>query len=148
MSTNDNRLHDTVYNDGFLGKGWAFPPQFKASDKGVMMVADEPDINESLTILLSTNPGERVMHPKFGCGLKAMVFREINLATVAQIKQLIKKAVLFFEPRIVLETINIDEDDALEGRLLIELRYTVITTNSRSNLVYPFYLLEGTLVNI
>lgn len=148
MSANDSSLTDTARNDGFLGKGWGFPPQFNPKGKSAMMVADEPDINESLTILLSTNPGERVMHPKFGCGLKTMVFREINLASVSQIKELIKRAVLFFEPRIVLETIKIDEDNALEGRLLIELVYTVITTNSRSNLVYPFYLLEGTLVNI
>lgn len=133
---------------GFLGKGWAFPPQFNGSDKGAVMVFGEQDIYQSLMILLSTNPGERVMEPKYGCGLKAMVFSEVNLSTVSKIKNLIEKAVLYFEPRITLERVNVSVDEAIEGRLLIELIYTVITTNSRANLVYPYYLLEGTLVDI
>lgn len=148
MATDDGNLAENARNNGFLGVGWGFPPRFEPTNQGAVMVSDEQDINESLTILLSTNPGERVMHPKYGCGLKAMVFREINNATVVQIKELIKRAVLFFEPRITLEKVNVSQDDALEGRLLIELEYIVITTNSRSNLVYPFYLLEGTLVSI
>ena len=62
----------------FLGRGWSFPPRFNPVDRGVEMVAEEEDIQESLRILFSTAPGERVMHPSYGCGLKRMVFEQIS----------------------------------------------------------------------
>ena len=134
-------------DNAFLGTGWSFPPEF-SQNQTIKMVAGEQDINESLTILLSTNPGERVMTPEYGCGIKALVFSEINLGTITQIKAMIKNAILYFEPRIELEQIDIDTNDSLNGKLFITIDYTVIVTNSRSNLVYPFYIMEGTLVDL
>ena len=112
------------------------------------MVADEEDIGESLRILLSTRPGERVMQPDYGCGLHAMVFEAIDESTVTELKDIIERAVLFYEPRITLENIDVDTEDELEGRLKIQLNYTVRTTNTRTNIVYPFYYLEGSQVRI
>jgi len=132
----------------FLGTGWGFPPEFNktSSSISVKMVAGEDDINESLRILIATIPMERVMQPAFGCGLKRLVFESINESTLTLIKDAIQRAVLFFEPRINLESIEIDENQVAEGILLVQLNYTVRTTNSRSNLVYPFYFLEGSNV--
>lgn len=136
-------------SDAFLGKGWGFPPEFYRRDKAVRIVGEEDDIREALKILFSTVPGERVMHPTFGCGLKSMVFEVLNESTVTQMKDLIERAVLFFEHRIDLEYIDVRVADALAGRVEIELIYTIRATNSRSNMVYPFYLLEGTeIVNL
>ncbi|MCJ8271640.1 MAG: GPW/gp25 family protein [Psychrosphaera sp.] len=135
-------------NNAFLGAGGSFPPQFNNPGNGISLVDGELDIKQSLHILLSTHPGERVMNPDYGCGIKAMVFDEINLSTVTQMKSLINKSVLFFEPRINLHSVDIDQRDSLEGTLYITLDYTVITTNSRANLVYPFYIMEGTLVSL
>lgn len=135
-------------DNAFLGRGWSFPPTFDAGHKNIAMVDADQDIKESLGILLSTHPGERVMAPEYGCAIKSMVFDQIDLTTLTEIKSLIEHAVLFYEPRITLEQININTDHASEGRLLIALDYTVITTNSRSNMVYPFYLMEGTLVDV
>lgn len=134
----------------FLGIGWSFPPEFhKFADAfGVKMVEEEEDIRESLKILLSTRPGERVMQPAFGCGLQAMVFDTINESTITEIKDIIERAILFFEPRITLEDIDVGTEDALEGRLNIQLNYCVRKTNTRSNIVYPFYHLEGSQVRI
>ena len=134
----------------FLGIGWSFPPEFhKFADAfGVKMVEEEEDIKESLRILLSTRPGERVMQPSFGCGLRAKVFDTINESTITEIKDIIERAILFFEPRITLEDIDVATEDALEGRLNIQLNYRVRKTNTRSNIVYPFYHLEGSQVHI
>jgi phage baseplate assembly protein W len=134
----------------FLGIGWSFPPEFhKYADAfGVKMVAEEEDISESLRILLSTRPGERVMQPSYGCGLQAMVFETINESTITEIKDIIERAVLFFEPRITLEDIDVSTEDLLEGKLNIQLNYSVRKTNTRSNIVYPFYHLEGSQVRI
>ena len=134
----------------FLGVGWSFPPQFHrhADGLGVKLVMEEDDIAESLRILLSTSPGERLMQPSYGCGLHKMVFETINQSTITRLKDLIERAVLFFEPRITLESIDIDTENVLEGMLKIRLNYTVRKTNSRSNIVYPFYYLEGSQVRV
>ena len=112
------------------------------------MVAEEEDIRESLMILLSTRPGERIMQPAYGCGLHAMVFETVNESTVTEIRDLIERAILFYEPRINLEGVEVEMEDVYEGRLDIRIDYTIRQTNTRSNMVYPFYFIEGTHVRI
>ena len=137
-------------NKAFLGVGWGFPPEFHKHGDAleVKMVAEEEDIGESLRILLSTRPGERVMQPDYGCGLHAMVFETIDESTVTELKDIIDRAILFYEPRITLEDIDVNTEDELDGRLKIQLNYTVRKTNTRSNIVYPFYYLEGSQVRV
>jgi phage baseplate assembly protein W len=135
-------------NNEFLGAGWSFPPEFDHSNQAIKMVSGEQDIIQSLTLILSTPLGERVMAPDFGCAIKLMVFKEINQSTITEMKAMIRKAILFFETRIDLDNININIDNSINGELLIELSYTIISTNTRSNIVYPFYIMEGSLVNL
>lgn len=134
----------------FLGTGWSFPPEFHKHDGEVKLktVTAEEDIRESLTILLSTMPGERVMQPAYGCRLKAMLFENINESTETEIRDVIERAVLFFEPRITLDGVEVEAENLHEGRIDIKLAYTIRTTNTRSNIVYPFYFLEGSQVRL
>lgn len=127
----------------FLGTGWAFSPMFQRATKSAVMVTAEEDIRESLRILLGTAPGERVMHPSYGCGLNRMVFESINESTITEIKDIIQKAILHFEVRITLEDVYVDATNAHDGVLKIGLEYTIRTTNTRSNVVFPFYLDES-----
>ena len=128
----------------FLGTGWAFPPSFDWRSKEAALVSQVEDIEQSLRILLGTVPGERVMQPTFGCGLKRMVFESINDSTATEIKDIVAKAILFFEVRITLHDIDLDWSEIADGLLRLKLDYTVRTTNTRTNMVYPFYLSEGT----
>lgn len=132
------------HDRAFLGRGWSFPPEFDHAAKTVKMVSGEEDIQESLRILLSTVPGERVLQPSYGCGLKRLVFEHVSESTITEIKDLIERAVLFFEPRISLTHIEVDTAPVYEGLIRIRLDYTVRLTNTRTNIVYPFYFLEGT----
>jgi len=132
------------HDRAFLGTGWSFPPEFDRAAKAVKMVSGEEDIQESLGILLETVPGERVLQPSYGCGLKRLVFEHVSESTITEIKDLIERAVLFFEPRISLTHIEVDAGQVYEGLITIRLDYTVRLTNTRSNMVYPFYFLEGT----
>ncbi|MEN8178874.1 MAG: GPW/gp25 family protein [Pseudomonadota bacterium] len=143
-------MSETDTDKRFLGVGWSFPPEFhKYGDKtGVKMVAEEEDIQESLTILLSTRPGERIMQPAYGCGLHDMVFENINETTVTEIRDVIERAILFYEHRINLEGIELDTENVYEGRIDIQLDYTIRKTNTRSNVVYPFYFIEGSHVRV
>lgn len=127
--------------DDFLGRGWAFPPAFSVHG-GVAMVEGEEDVRQSLHILLSTTIGERLLHPRYGCDLRRFVFEPMTTSMRTQIRDLVETAILYFEPRAVLDAVEIEATPA-EGRLVIDVRYRLPTTNTRANLVLPFYLGEG-----
>ncbi len=131
---------------GFLGKGWAFPPAFDAATGEVRMVERETDVLESLRILFQTRPGERIMHPTYGCRLHDLVFEPIDGETEAAAEVAIREAILFFEPRIRLNAVTVDGSDWLEGRMKVEIDYALRETNARHNVVFPFYIGEGTLL--
>lgn len=108
------------------------------------MLEDERDIESSLEILFTTRLGERIMQPTYGCDLQNMVFEAMNLTMKTYMKDLIETAILYHEPRIRLDQIDIDSSNEHEGILHIRLTYTVRTTNSRYNYVFPFYKTEAT----
>lgn len=126
----------------FLGRGWAFPPEFDIVARTVGMVETTEDIHQSLQILFSTALGERVMRPEFGCNLDVFQFEPMNNSFIAYMKDMITKAILLHEPRINLEAVTIRQDLQLEGKLMIEVDYRVRSSNSRNNYVYDFYLKE------
>ena len=126
-------------NNSFLGRGWSFPPEFKRETKAIKMLEGEADIKSSLEILLSTRLGERIMVPNYGCNLDELLFKPLNLTLKTFVIDLIKTAILYHEPRIDVNKIEIDPTNELEGVLLINIEYTIRTTNSRTNMVYPFY---------
>lgn len=128
----------------FLGTGWSFPPAFDKINHRVRMVSDTEDIAESIRIILSTIPGERLMQPKFGCNLRKLVFEKIDTTLIARLNHLIYHALLDFEPRINFLEAEIIDRDELNGILQIQVNYSIILTNTRHNIVFPFYLLEGT----
>ena len=129
-------------NNSFLGTGWSFPPTFEQDTGTVKMVSGEEDIVQSLEIILSTYPAERIMQPDFGCELSQFLFEEISRGTITAIRGIISDALLYHEPRIDVENININESEK-DGLLLISITYRVRATNSRFNLVYPFYINEA-----
>lgn len=131
-------------DQGFLGRGWAFPPCFTGGGVDVEMVAGVPDIHQSLHILLSTRLGERVMREDYGCDLSGLLFEEIDQGLINRITSLVTDAILYHEPRVNLEKIKVAPSETEQGLLLIQIEYTVRSTNSRYNLVYPFYLYEAT----
>jgi len=129
----------------FLGKGWSFPPTFHDyRGQGVEMVENEVDIKQSLEILLGTSLGERLMVPEYGCDLMTYLFDAISTTRVHFLRELIRTAILKYEPRIDLNEIHIDQTDYLEGIIRIKVDYSIIVTNTRFNLVFPYYRVEGT----
>ncbi len=128
----------------FLGRGWSFPPEFNRDQKELIMTTDIEDINNSLAILLSTNLGERVMFPNYGCNLEEMLFKPLTLSLKTEVKQMIKRAILYHEPRINILSIEIDSTNELNGEVLVQIDYEVRNTNTRSNMVFPFYKIEAT----
>ncbi|WP_209328736.1 GPW/gp25 family protein [Lunatimonas salinarum] len=127
----------------FLGKGWSFPPSFDHQAGEVNMLSGEADIKSSLAILLSTKLGERIMQPTFGCQLDELQFSPLNRTTVTYLADLIETAILYHEPRIGVEKINMSESPGDLGVIHIEIDYIIRATNSRKNMVFPFYKVEA-----
>ncbi|MCB9233125.1 MAG: GPW/gp25 family protein [Bacteroidia bacterium] len=137
----------TTEQNNFYGKGWSFPPAFSTLTEMPEMVSNEENIHQSLKTLIGTAQGERVMRPFFGCDLKAMMFREANLSLATEIEMIIESSITEFEPRVKLNRVEVDLDGLLDGRIVISVDYSVKESNSRYNLVYPYYLDEATLLN-
>ena len=125
----------------FLGVGWSFP--LAARDGQAQMVVYEEDVRQAILIILLTNPGERIMRPTFGAGLKAFVFEPVNATTMESIRRQVDEALVDWEPRIDVLGVDVTADPAHSGTVLIDIAYRVRLTNSVGNLVYPFYLGEG-----
>ncbi|WP_425636484.1 GPW/gp25 family protein [Algoriphagus yeomjeoni] len=134
-------------NNSFLGRGWAFPVTFSSESQQVQMAEDEEDIQQSLIILLNTTLGERVMRPDYGANMEDLLFEALNVTTANMIANRIKKAILFHEPRVKTEDIDL-RPDYNEGRIEVLVTYTIIATNNRRNLVYPYLFTEATDIKL
>jgi phage baseplate assembly protein W len=128
----------------FLGRGWKFPVGVNTNTDGRISLSEyEWDIKEAIWIILSTSKGERVMRPDFGCGIHDFMFASLNSANLTRIENSVREALAKWEPRIELINVTLNTEKVDEGRLMISIEYKVRTTNTRFNLVYPFYLKEG-----
>jgi hypothetical protein len=127
----------------FLGTGWGFPPAFGPGGGELVTVSGVEDVHQSLAILFATRAGERPMQESYGCSLDEVLFEEIDHALVNRITSSIHDAVLRHEPRIRLVDIDVSPDPTEAGKLIIRLDYIVLGTNSRYNMVFPFYLNEA-----
>jgi phage baseplate assembly protein W len=125
-----------------LGKGWRFPLQL--DEQGEVVYAEgEESIQEAIWIILSTAFGERLMHPDFGCGIHDLLFEPNNTSTAGLARFYVEDALQRWEPRIELEGVEVQADPGMPGLLLISVAYRIRSTDSRFNLVYPFYLTRG-----
>ncbi|HSB71329.1 MAG TPA: GPW/gp25 family protein [Candidatus Methylomirabilis sp.] len=123
----------------FLGVGWKFP--VRLSEQGEFTLSRyEEDIRESIWIILSTAPGERLMRPDFGCGIHEFVFAPNTTRTAGLVRQKVEEALNRWEPRIEVQEVRVEADPDSPVVLLIHIAYRVRATDSRFNLVYPFYL--------
>jgi phage baseplate assembly protein W len=135
-------------NQSFLGTGWGFPPAFTKGGANVALVSGNDDIEQSLQILLSTRLGERVMRDDFGCDLHDLLFEEIDQGLLNNITRMVTDAILYYEPRINLDNLDVSESASQPGLLFISITYTVRNTNSRFNMVYPFYINEASALGV
>lgn len=127
----------------FLGVGWKFPIQVTPDGK-IARARHEQRIEESIYLILSTAKGERVMLPDFGCGIHDMVFAPNNSSTISYIVHTVRQALVTYEPRIDVLDIHAETTPEQKNLLLIRIDYRIRTNNTMANMVYPFYINEGT----
>lgn len=123
----------------FLGNGWRFPILPDESG-GLGYVAGDPNVEQSLQILLLTELGQRVMRPGFGNRAPKLVFSPGSVAYLRLIETSVREAVRDYEPRVVLEAVTAEADAEDATRITVSIAYRVRSTNTRQNLVFPYYL--------
>lgn len=136
-----NGIDRPEHDKAFLGRGWAFPVAIVPGND-VALAEYEEDVRQAVLIVLQTEPGERVMRPEFGTGLRALVFEPINTTTIALARHRVEQALVRWEPRIDQVEVAVAADPPL-GKLEITIHYRVRLTNTFYNLVYPFFVEEG-----
>ncbi len=114
MNPNDER---DIY-----GRGWAFPPAFNLTE-GAEMVQNLDDIRQSLQILFSTLPYERIFRPDYGCDLHSAMFENINTELLAKIRSQINDAMLRYEQRVALDSVQIEQYPGRPNLLLVQVAY-------------------------
>ncbi len=125
-----------------LGVGWKFP--FQINERGGVALSQyERKIQESIRIIIGTAKGERVMRPDFGCDIQEFTFSVIDTSTLTMIKSAVKEALILWEPRIEVLSVEVSAERINEGILAIDTTYRIRATNTEYNLVYPFYLRPG-----
>lgn len=122
-----------------LGRGWPFPVAPDA-DRDLPWVDGPEKVAQSIRIILDTEPGERVMRPDFGCGLRRFLMQPNTVATRALIQHEVQRALAAWEPRITLQAVAVEPDDADPALVHLHLRYAHVLDGRPGNLVYPFYL--------
>jgi len=128
----------------FLGRGWAFPVTFDKALGKVNMVSDEVDIKQSLQIYLKTNRGERLLRLNYGSILQEHVFDMAGAANLNYLCERLKNDLRVYEPRIIVHHVEADDSKLRDGLVHFGVEYEIQSTNVRDNIVYPFYILEGT----
>jgi phage baseplate assembly protein W len=121
----------------YLGRGWTFPVEPEPA--ALTYTAGPEKVRQSITIILDTEPGERIMRPTFGCGLRRYLMQPNTVATRALIQHDVEQGLAAFEPRIQLTSVSVDpgDDPAL---VYIRIAYIHVRDGRAGNLVFPFYL--------
>ena len=123
----------------YLGRGWSFPVRPEPFG-GRLPYEDGPEkVRQAIEIILDTEPGERIMRPTFGCGLRAYLMMPNTVATRALIKRDVMLALSAWEPRIDLVSVDVTPGDD-PSLVFIGIAYTHVRDGRPGNLVYPFYL--------
>jgi len=126
----------------FLGTGVRFPMTI-GPDGGFGTSGGERCVTESVWLVLSTAPGERVMNPRFGCAAHQLVLAPISEATIATVAHHVREALLTWEPRIDVLDVRVNVEGDLSSVLLVAVDYRLKDNNAMHNVVYPFYIGEG-----
>ncbi len=135
-------MKDNRIDREFLGQGLAFPLQIDPRG-GIALAKGQSDIVQSIKIILSTAPGERVMRPEFGCRVHELVFASRNATTEGLLVHYVEQALGRWEPRIdVLEVnVSIDAKDPYAGTWFVEIKYRIKATHDDRSIIYPFFLM-------
>lgn len=125
--------------NSIVGRRWAFPPQLSDRNQ-ISLTQDDAAIRQSIYVIINTVPGERVMRPDFGCEIHSLIFAPANQQTAAEAERYVREALERWEPRIILQELEVVPGGSEYGELFIRLSYQIKGQHDTRSLVYPYYL--------
>jgi uncharacterized protein len=134
-------VRDNSKSKEYLGRGLAFPVQLTPKGE-IALVSAEQDIEQSIRIILSTMPGERLMRPEFGCRVHELLFEPQDATTEGLISYYVEQALGRWEPRIEVQEVQVSPNADYSGVLLVEIDYQIKATHDERSIVYPFYIMD------
>jgi hypothetical protein len=126
-------------NNNIIGNGWRFPIDPDPSG-GLGYNTGTDNVEQSLRILLETDWGQRVMRPDFGCIAGRLVFAPGSEHFLRQLEQSVRDAIRDWEPRVDVDGVRAELSPRDETLALVTISYRTRASNTRENLVFPFYL--------
>jgi phage baseplate assembly protein W len=112
-----------------VGSGAQTGPATSAAG-GVELVSGDAAIRQSIMLLLTTVPGERVMRPDYGCPLNRLIFWPNDATTAGLAIHYVRQAIRRFEPRVSIARLDAGAHPDDPARLLITLEYRVRETGT------------------
>ena len=128
-------------SEDFLGTGWGFPIVPDPAG-GLRYASGDDSIRDCLLALLLTGLGERVMRPDLGTSAPTLVFAPGSTANL-RAGGLDPRRGPRFEPRVQLDDVGAETIPGDESRVIVSVIYRVRRTNTKANLVFPYYLERG-----
>jgi phage baseplate assembly protein W len=125
-------------SDDFVGAGWAFPLGVDARG-GIALARHDQELEQAMRLILATYPGERPMRPEFGSRVRDYVFRSVTVDTAAALSNEVQTALLRWEPRVDVESVDVTMNPDDRSTLYIDVEYKIKGENDKRNLVFPFY---------
>lgn len=122
-----------------FGRSMAFPPRLNG-ERRLAWSAAADNIRESIQIILTTEPGERVMLPEFGAGLKRFLFEPNTVPTHRLMEEKIGQSLALWEPRINVEAIDILVDAEDARACWITIRYSLVVNQQRDQVQFRVQL--------
>lgn len=124
----------------YLGRRWEFPIQLNERNQ-IGLIDGDAAIRQAIRVIIYTVPGERVMHPTFGCEIHSLLFAPANEQTAATAERFVREALNRWEPRIILRDVNVTPQPGDLGALMIAIQYEIKNQPDPRSLVFPYYLI-------
>ena len=128
-----------MQNNSFLGQGMKFPPQLDKATGRVKVSSDAENIKEAVYIILMTQKGERWLRPDFGSSILNYTFMDTSNTMLNIMCRQIVNELMENEPRIKDVDVKVEEHRS-DDCLIVRIDYTIRETNTKDNIVFPFYL--------
>lgn len=123
----------------YLGCGIKFPIEVNRATGRFCMSRGEESVREAVYTILMTQKGERFVRPEFGSRILSYTFMDVSDTRIHMMAKELKDTIEEQEPRV--SQVEVEAEPRLEkGCLILHVSYRIRATNTRDNLVFPFYL--------
>ncbi|MFJ9752250.1 GPW/gp25 family protein [Streptomyces chartreusis] len=123
-----NRFHDDRF-----GRGWALPLAPSGSRGALVFTGGAELVRQAIRVILVTEPGERLMRPDFGCGLRQFLTLPNTPGTRAAIGRAVEESLAAWEPRITVRTVDVRPGDD-PSLAVVTVSYTHVRDGSTDDL--------------